>query len=577
MDYGDVTEPDRERAIEYLREDDLLYDLRRGLRELAYARPEYNRAHRFYQGRIEEFSSNRRIQDILERSADAYRFRLAAVPVRVLRDRTHLTSIKVDASVQTTWDAIHKANKLGVWAPEFHARAYEYGDAYVTVWPEDDGDTPGVAISFNDPRTCRVIYDTDNERLELFAVKTWRKHRKEWAEVIYRDRIETYATGGLAAGSDVVALYGANWELADQTVKVLVDGELVDEVIPAVRDNPWGELPVKHLRTALPYGIPVHIDAYGPQSAISKMLITQLCTVDRQGWPSRYALAEPAAVLDAKGRQPDWDDDGDVEGTATTRGSSEPGMMEYFDGIKEVGSFEAADAANFTDPIELYMSLMAVVTGTPFYAFKPGGEQPSGKAREIADAPLNASLERYQALFGEGFWTDVATLALRMAGKPTKDVAIKWKPSTVATDADDWQVVKAKQDAGVPISVSLVEAGKDVDEVADWAEDAERLTATAAGVDLLAKMGSAFASLGAAANLGVVSPEAVQAIVSDLIGRIGTEQTPEGMKGALPPAAPADIDPTTGQPIPVSPLQSAVGGSTVTPPTPATGGKGTPV
>lgn len=530
-----------------------LADLKFALNELKHALPEYERAEAFAKGKIEEFQSiNHRIRDILEKSADSYVFKLAGVPLRVMSDRMKLTGITVDKGAQDTWQSIWDANNLNVWAKETHRRAFKFGDAYMRAWPDEaadntgaeDGDVTaaGVTLSYLDPRFTRVVYDPQDERKPLYAVMTWTEKSLDWAMLEYRDRIlmfskkrgSTLNAEQFTNDPDAIARQQSSgitqishWTPSDYVKQERqADGTVLDVVIPAEQPNEWQEITIKHFRTSMPYGVPEHSGAYGPASAIAKLLVTQLATVDTQGWKTRYGLVDTAAMLDNAGEQVDWEDDADsptvdeIKARNRAPRRARPGEMEVFDNIKEVGEWSAADPKVFTDPVQLYMTIMSTVTATPFYSFDPGGEQPSGKSREIADEPLNAKMEDREAMF-DGPWKELGILSLRMIGKSTKECSPKWKPHTLATTVDDWTAVKAEQDAGVPIRDSLIRAGIAAEDVDQWLEDKNDLSVSTASVELLGALGDALQRLGHTPQAPLVSQEQLQGIISQLIGQFG--------------------------------------------------------
>lgn len=526
-----------------------LVDLARGIIELRNAQPQYSQAEKHYRGEIEELEcSNRRIQRRLQASAKKYLFKLARVPLRVMSDRIKLTGITVDASAQDAWQEIWDANQLTVWAKEVHKRAFRYGDAYMKIWPtessdsggteDDDVESAGVTLTYCDPRVTRVIYDSLDWRRPVFALMTWSEGEFDWAQTEYRDRILTWSKRrGVAPieryTNDEDAIIANNakgivldslWRLSDYVKSERnADGDMVETAIPQDQPNEWREITIKHWRTELPYGRPEHEAAYGPATAISKALVTQLAVMDAQGWPARYGLTDPAAIVDNAGEEIEWEDDSDAptideQKSRPKNRDTRPGEMDIFDGLKEVGSFVAADPAAFTEPVTLFLKLMSVTTSTPFYSFDPGGEQPSGKSRQIEDEPLNAKCDDREDIFG-GTWKESAKLALRMVNKKTKVATPKWKPHTLATTTDDWDAVKATQEAGVPQDASLIMAGMDPDEVQAWTKLKNEMNISLGTMELLGAMGDAMQRVGSALQSNMISTEDAQGIMAYLVAQ----------------------------------------------------------
>jgi hypothetical protein len=512
--------------------DELSTELVNALRQMEYKRIGYHTAQLMYDGIISEYGRDTRMHPsiirFLETSAQLYKFKFAAVPVRTMRDRIELNSIQVDGGGQAKWDQIWDGNNLEIWSEQINFRALRDGVSYVSVWESDnltEQDDPGIAdagvtITYNDPRFTIVMFDEFDSRLALYSVRAFKIGDQWWVETAYRDYIYSWTTGAEASG--------CKWILADR-IETTTDGREV--LIPAVQENPYNTLPVFLVSANdLPYGRPEHEPAYGPQTALSKMLVTQLAVTDAHGWPARWALSDPAAVLDGRGENDtrwmeETGDDESTESDADERAErrafadgGKPGTIDFFDGIRAVGTFQAADPKAFIDPIEMYMQVMSVVTGTPLYAFKPGGEQPSAAARQIADKPLTSRIKRFHSVAGAA-WSDIARFALKISNITATQAKCKWAPASLASSIEDWQVVGAKQASGVPIRETLIDAGIDADMVDRWIKDKQELTATAAGVDLLAKFGQAVSSVGAAVNLGFLDEEIAKQLVADLMAQ----------------------------------------------------------
>jgi len=450
-----------------------LHELTAGLAALDDALPDYEEAERYYEGHVAEVFSSARIRRAIARTGQRYRFRLAKTPVRVLADRVKVAGVTVAGDQATTGllAEIREANGMDVVEPETLLRCFEYGDAYAIVWPYDDepgsDDDPlagvGVEISYNSPKCVRVVYDERNPRRKAFAVKRWPERdplgRLVWrVDVFFRDRVERW----VSEDHQPEATTG-------QGVWLPYDWDGQDPVL----DNPYGQIPVFHFRTAMPYGTPAHADAYGPQDAINKLLITQLTTTDGHGWPQRYRLTDKGAELDNAGDDPDWDDDDDGPGVSTLGGVSSslrsgPGTVQDFTGTRAVGQFDAADPKVFLDPTDLYVRLMAQVTGTPFHYFDPTGDQPSGESLKTANAPLDASADRMQTILAHEF-AAMYRFALRVAGAAVdKPVEIAWAPPDVVTDKDWWETAQLKKSMGVPPRQILAEANYTAEQLDAW-------------------------------------------------------------------------------------------------------------
>lgn len=529
-------------------------DLVLGLKELDRAYPHYERAARYFEGEPREVLElfHPRIRAMLARMGQAYRFRLARKPVTVLANRLKLTSVTVpdDDGATRLLDDIRSANQMGIWEQEVILRTLEYGDAYAMVWPvdEDEPTLPeklrqvGVEITVHTPLNVRVVYDQQTRRRALFVVNRWLERNEvlgteqQRVDLYYRDRVERYYRAGAptwapiagALGVSLGYLWGAGESMAQSDAGgwlPFVDDQSDDT---GVLDNPYGELPFFHYRNAVPYGRPEHADAYGPQDAINKLLTTHLASVDAMGFPQRVALMDPAAVLDENNDDPDWDDDTEaaVQSGATPKksgvGSSQrsgPGILQYLTGIKDVKEFSPAESANFTDPVELYVRLMALATDTPLHELDPSTDPPSGKALKVANAPLDARQEHRETLLTPPF-AEMYQFALLVKGTHVTSVEVEFAPVPQTEDPDDWEVAEQKERRGVPQAQVLRERGYSDDQIDEWtATDDE--TDLRHRVDLLVQLGTALGGVGgfpAAVEAGIINGKQAAEFTAMLLG-----------------------------------------------------------
>lgn len=284
--------------------------------------------------------------------------------------------------------------------------------------------------------------------------------------------------------------------------------------------NPYGIIPVFHLRTDRPYGRPVHADAFGPQNAITKIAATQMSTTELHGYSQRYALME--GITDDLSDTPDWDDndaqDGNdpaPEGGLANRMEGGPGTMLALHNVKSVGQFAPSPASNFIDPMEWWIKAMSTVTETPLQFIDPSGQLPSGISQAEAKSPLIEDCKQLSMMLTPT-WEDACEFAMRILGHEDVKVQIRWAPFNAVRDLDGWQTVEAQQGAGVPVRESLIEAGYEAETVDGWMKTLEQADFKGR-VEILAMIATALQSLGAAASLGVVDAVEVNKFASDLL------------------------------------------------------------
>jgi hypothetical protein len=475
-------------------------DLLEAWSELESATPGYVEAEAYATGQVDEvFASDGKVAQALAKASRHYRFPLIAKAITARVNRCKLTAVKGESDeiterITTVWDA----NDMDVWYPELFWKTFTYGDAYLMAWPivddaaeELEGGSPaddelvssGLEFTVHDPKHCRILYDPENERRKRVLIRRWQieagegDDTKVWrVDLWYADMVEHWVS--LKDGQLDTPEGWAEFEEEDPE----------RGVIPSAEENPTGEIPFFHHRTGLPHGAPVHLMGYGAQNALTKELCTQLDTSDSQGWPQRYRLLDPDAELDHNSDDPQYLDDEDapvfgpsgvkVSGGTNTSLRTGPGTMQTFPGTKEVGQFLAADPELFLGPAAVYIKLMATLTDTPAHHFfpeeTPMGQAPSGAALVKAEGPLIAAVQRLQTL-QRGAIREEWTFGLRLLGQKVRPgtLDIQWEPVERATSLEDWQTVLAKQEAGVPVDVTLEEAGYTTEQAEEWRAEQE--------------------------------------------------------------------------------------------------------
>lgn len=508
----------------------MIEDLAEGWEALEEALPAYKEAEQFAQGRAGEIFANQRMRIALQNVSRKYRFNVCETVIKSLMAKVKLRSIAVgDQPEATKWlREQYELNQMVTYWPHLFELAGTYGDAYLMTWDEfgSDGEATGnLVYTVLDPKHCRLLYDPENERVPRFGIRRWTVKRageelKRWrVDLLYGSRIEHWVSQpGVKAGENK-GFSPEDWERVTDP-----EDEMAEET-----ENPYGVVPLQHFRTDLVYGKPVHRNAYGPQNALTKMLVSQVTTSDSQTFRERWRLLEEGGELDNASDDPIWDDDADASETdlkLTDTSASGPGAEHIFSGTKAVGEFAVTDPQAFLGPAEFYMRLAAQFTRSPFHYFDPSGDVPSGESLKTADAPLTEKANAWKEQHLESALIQHARLSLLMGGKgdaKDKPILVSWEPSETATTKDEWETVKLKQDLGVPQGQTLVEAGYEAETVEEWLnQDAEAMD-TFRRVDLIKVVGEAVAGLGSGVALGVVTKEQAKAIVDRILGAAAPE------------------------------------------------------
>ncbi|MBT2365238.1 phage portal protein [Streptomyces sp. ISL-10] len=442
-------------------------DLLRAYAALTAARPAYARAEAFYKNTVDEFHASPKAKRLLAKAGlnDLDGFNFSRVPVDAVANQLYINALTTgddfaDSVIEDVWDE----NELGLEAPILHRNVCKYGDAYVMVWPatDEDGEVSGLDLINEDPLTVRVFYNQVNQRRKSYAIKSWTEGDGSdaitYAFLYYPDRVERWFHVGRvpksAKGNDKWEPYSA-------------DGQ--DSVLP----NPLGFVPFYHFRTDRPYGEPEHINAYGPQLTINKLVASHVATIDYQSFPQRYSLAEPG-TFGPNYQQGEIDpfspDDADSDPESLDTASqleADPGTVWAFENTKAVGQFEAANADVFLKPFDRYLKAMAQATGTPFHFFESTGNATSGESRVRANELFYDKVQARQDSIGFT-WGQLWTDALEFLGLDVERVDVVWRPIGSVANESGLDALKLKRELGVPNDVLLVEAGYPRAEVEKW-------------------------------------------------------------------------------------------------------------
>lgn len=412
-------------------------------------RHEYEEAKAYYEGNVPEVFATARLRRAFKTTGDRSRLNFCRPIVDAVNDRLEIGTINGDTKAATAKIAeIWEANDLGIEAQDIHRTALVNGDAYVLAWPDEDGI---MQLALQQPDQMALVYDIENPRKKAYAVKIWKQDEETTRMNIYR--------------ADAIT----KWSVKADTVDEGTNWSYVDTV-----ENPWGEVPVFHFRTHRPYGRPEHKDAYDGQNAINKLFITHMHTVDYQGAPQRYALANAGA------------DGGEVEDFAEGDTNREninglkngPGEVWFVQGVTKMGQFEPADPAVFWTPIKDTVKTIASLTNTPMHYFEKTGNIPSGNALRTAEAPLLKKVGEREESFGYG-WRDVFRFVLKVEGIKS-DVQVFWKPIESLDELERWDVILKKINGGLSHAQALREGGYSAEQVAQIME--ERATEAEGGL-----------------------------------------------------------------------------------------------
>jgi hypothetical protein len=392
----------------------------------------YVEANAYYEGDVPETFATARLRRVFATTGDHSRLNFCRPIVNAVSNRLEIASIQGDSQKATAKiNEVWNNNDLGLEAKEIHDKTLVNGDGYVMVWPDRNGD---IQIGFESPQNMALVYDVENPRKKAYAVKMWRPEENVTRMNIYTaDSIKKYRTNSAEVTE------GTQWTLTDTV------------------ENPFGEVPVFHFRTHRPFGRPEHYDAYDAQNAINKLFITNMHTIDYQGAPQRYALAN------ADGGESGDFDDGDTDEQNLSNLKNGSGQLWYMKGVSKVGQFDVADAKAFWEPLKDTLRSMSALTDTPLHYFERTGNNPTGNGLRTAEAPLLKKVADREMSFGYT-WRDVFRFVLVIEGIKS-DVQVYWKTHESLDELERWDVALKKINAGLSHRQALREGGYSADQV----------------------------------------------------------------------------------------------------------------
>lgn len=482
-------------------------DIKRLLDEIMAARPAYEKAQKYSEGTVNEVWGNERIAAHMNRTAGRYMVNIARRPIDAVLDRLEITSVAVADNPKMTEELkvnIWDDNELDLELPDALDKAETFGDAYLVCWPRPGTDGNETDVFVNDPLGMRLMYDPENPRVKTYAGRTWIDDGGYRRVTIWRagPSVERWISKSKAGDNDTFE--DANFQ------ELLAD------------ENPesWFEdldlglgVPVFHLRTKRPYGVPEHRAAYGTQNMLTKDIATMMDATDGYGLPFRYALTKSGTPGMLGSTTDDWGDEADDTPAAPRAAKAEPGTIAKMPDTDAVGQLQPADVGNFLDPIGMTLRLSSVVTNTPLSYFDPSAASASGESKKEHEKPAvnkaNRRLKSYDATL-----RDTLEYSMALRGSPGLKVMISWAPTASVDDAAEVKLAKDRQDAGVPLLTALTELGYPEEEVKRWIVEATRDDEIlAARVALFAQLATAAKDFGTAASLGAVSMEFVKAFI----------------------------------------------------------------
>ncbi len=425
-------------------------DVTHALRELTARRVDYDLPRHYYEGRHRLLFATDRFRNVFGDLFRAFADNFCAPIIDTLNDRLEITGFTdtqggdANTAAQGIWDA----NRLDTQTAHLHQEALVEGDAYLIVWPNQQG-VP--ILHLNRATRCLTVYDDDTPWQVEYAIKVWPlRDKRVRVNMYYPDRIERYITrpGTKGFPRDPRALQ-----------------DFTEDNEPAEIPHSWGVVPVFHFANKARIGARGRselVDAIPLNDAVNKSLADMLVGSEFVALPQRWATGVAEETDPVTGRKlPPF----------------QPGVERMLTTENTGASFGQFDPTDFKGPIDLmraFVTHLAAVTGTPAHAFYVDqGDWPSGEALKTAEARLVARATARTRAWGP-VWADAMGLAVRMlqgAGAPEGGLVTQWAPVATRMEREELENAEARWRLGVSRRRILLELGYKDNEVDEMLEE----------------------------------------------------------------------------------------------------------
>jgi len=425
-------------------------DLELAFEMLTAKKPLYDKYFNYYDGKAPLIYSRERLRDIFASINARFTQNWCAVVIDSLLERLSLMQFVI-AENEADTEFINREwqlSDMALDADDAHLTALVTGEAYVIAWKEEG--EPATAY-YNDPRNVHLFYSGDNPRRKRFACKWWvgdDDHR--YLTLYYPDRLEYYRSANSIAKTTVAT---GTLVIANDVQTAASFGE------PLIAANPYGEIPVFHLRRESRTIKSELTNIIEIQDSINKLLSDMMVAAEYGAFKQRWVISQ----VDVRGKFKNSPDEiwaipaGDGEGQQTS-----------------VGEFTPTELGNYLSAVEQMVQSVAVISRTPKHYFLAQGGDPSGEALIAMEAPLNKKAQKYIDRFSST-WRKVAQFMLKLEGKEIDELDITAtfdRPETVQpmTNAT---IRKTNVEAGIPLTTQLRDEGWTQQELDDMQEDKE--------------------------------------------------------------------------------------------------------
>ena len=414
------------------------------LEQLIKRLPLYQLYLQYYEGRHRLAYATERYRTVFGLVFRTFADNLCAKVVRAHAARMEILGFKSELGEEVpdqVWE-LWARNRMGRISQIVHREALLSGDAYLIVWPTDDG----VRFYPNRASEMSVLYNEDGEIEQ--AIKFWSDpvRKRRYLTVYTAESIMKYeapfAQGAGESLSGVVRL--------SDFVPRIVEGEPWPLPVPDV-----GQVPVFHFPTDSDSGELGHSvlrDIIPLQDALNKAVMDLLIAMEYVSLPQRW-----------------------VAGIEVDLGPNGEPIPPFTPGVERVwsvaspdvkfGQFEPADLSQFLGVQESLRREIARVAEIPsYYMLSEEREVPSGEAMKTAEEMFTSVIRSRQEFWGD-IWEAVMELALRFMGERAPLLSAVWKDPVPRSEKVMAEVAVMKRELGISLVQILRELGYSPEEI----------------------------------------------------------------------------------------------------------------
>jgi len=350
---------------------------------------------------------------------------LCKMPVDILADLMQVEGFAARNESDTTTPEITaeiwRRNRMDERAGQIHKNAPLFGESYVIVWPDAEGEP---VIYPNLPGNVVVEYHSEQLGYIIRAAKYWTENE--------RARLTIYTP-------ELITRYRSR-NKANQTPSSAGAFELYEtETVPAEQANPYGKVPVFRFVNNAGVGSSGESelrDIIPPQDRLNKGLCDMLLAAEYSAYPQRYALG-----IDIKY---------DADGNAINPFVSGPNRMWVIEGAAggttpSIGQLAPHGPENYLALIADARMSIARISGIPphYFGMDTGG-WPSGESLKTSSERLTRKALDRQASFGNT-WADAMRFCLQIKGVADVELETLWAdPTPRLSELESWQAAQAE-------------------------------------------------------------------------------------------------------------------------------------